>query len=196
MARAAANPAGPPPITQTSSASSRGASRVARGASGSVPAPPISRTSFRNRALPVWLPVIIVWWSIPSGNSQSAAPSRSMSALGKAFWRAQASSARAGVTQARWFGRPSIRKRQAAQWPSRQKKPRGRWYFEERASVSIPAACNATATGSPAKAGTADPSKSMVMGRPRGAPGERSRRSGDTCLIYQPRTSDPCQEIR
>ncbi len=140
MARAAASPAGPPPITAASRVSSRGARRVAAGASGSVPAPPISRTSFRKRALPVWLPVIIVWWSIPAGNSQSAAASRSTSALGKAFWRAQVRSARAGVRQARWLGRPSIRKRQAAQWPSRQKNPRGRWYFAERASVSIPAA--------------------------------------------------------
>ena len=90
IARAAASPAGPPPTTQTSSASSRGASRVAAGASGSVPEPPISRTSLRNSALPARLPVIIVWWSIPSGNSQSAAASRSTSALGKAFWRAQA----------------------------------------------------------------------------------------------------------
>ena len=33
---------------------------------GSVPEPPISRTIFRNSALPARLPVISVWWSMPS----------------------------------------------------------------------------------------------------------------------------------
>ena len=76
---------------------------------GSVPEPPISRTILRNMALPARLRVINVWWSIPRGNNQSAAASRSTSALGKAFCRSQASPARAGTMQARRLGRPSMR---------------------------------------------------------------------------------------
>jgi hypothetical protein len=107
-ARAAASPAGPPPTTQTSSASSRAGGNVA-GASGSVPEPPISRTSFRNKAFPRRVPVISVWWSMPSGNSQSAAVRRSTSALGNAFCRSQRSPSRTGSMHARRLGWPSMR---------------------------------------------------------------------------------------
>ena len=68
ISRAAASPAGPPPIDAGVDAprpsSSVGARRVA---SGSVPEPPISRTILRNSAFPGRLPVINVWWSMPRG---------------------------------------------------------------------------------------------------------------------------------
>ena len=82
----------------------------AAGASGNIPEPPIWRTSFRNSRLPTRVSVISVWWSMPSGNSQSAARSRSTSALGNAFCRSQRSPARTGVMQARRLGRPSMRR--------------------------------------------------------------------------------------
>ena len=67
-----------------------------------------------------------------------------------------------------------MRSVQEAQCPSRQNRPRGRWYFDERASVRMPAAKRATATGSPAKAATRSPSKSMVTRSPRASPAGKS----------------------
>src|SRR5205085_10184719 len=147
---------------------------------GSVPEPPISRTIFRKTALPARLLVISVWWSIPRGNSQSAAARTSTSALGNAFWRSQVSPSRPETMQARRLGRPSIRMLHDAQCPSRQKSPRGRWYLGERPSVRMPAANSAAATGSPACAGTVVPSKSIATGAPAGDTPANPRRVGFT----------------
>ena len=112
IARAAASPAGPAAdhadvddLVAWSPVGRRAARRAA------CPSRPSRAPSSGTGRCRPGCRVIIVWWSIPSGNSQSAAASRSTSALGKAFWRSQASPARAGTMQARRLGRPSMRMR-------------------------------------------------------------------------------------
>ena len=80
------------------------------------------------------------------------------------------SPSRHDVSQARTFGSPSTRTRQAAHEPERQKGPRGRWYLVLRLEMGRPAASRADVTLSPERAGMRSPSTRMAQsGRNRGS---------------------------
>ena len=51
---------------------------------------------------------------------------------------------------ARTVGTPSTSTRQLGHWPLQHRRPRGRWYLNERENTRTPAAYSAEATVSPA----------------------------------------------
>src|SRR5918992_3540059 len=70
-----------------------------------------------------------------------------------------------GSTHTRTFGTPSTVIRQFGQWPEQQRRPRGRWYLNEREKRRCPAAYIAEPSVSPAKPPTAYPS-TVKIARP------------------------------
>ena len=58
--------------------------------------------------------------------------------------------ARIGSTQTRTFGTPSTVIMQFGQWPEQQRRPRGRWYLNEREKIRRPDAKSAEPNVSPA----------------------------------------------
>ena len=153
------------------------------GASGNVPMP----TTCRATSCITWFTglaqVNISWWFIPPGKNQSAAERRSSSAVPTTFCVSSVMPCAAAVPQVRTLGEPSTRMRQPSQRPEKHAVPRGRWYFTERPSTSLPDARSDIATGSPSTADTSSPSTRSVTSSRGGAtttarvaPPERGRR--------------------
>ena len=92
-------------------------------------------------------------------------PSESASTLsdGQAFTCSTFRPSLTGVMHARTAGWSPTCTRQLGQRPEQHKRPRGRWYLNEREKTRLPAANSAEAIVSPSCASTGLPSKLKLM---------------------------------
>ena len=91
--------------------------------------------------------------------SLSVTDMKSKSSDQRTFCPSTTAPSRIGSVQTRTFGTPSTVIWQFGQWPEQQRRPRGRWYLNEREKTRLPAANAADAIVSPSKPVTFQPAK-------------------------------------